>query len=425
MKILLSANGFNPYLGSENFVGWSAAKILARDHELWVITGDRNRADLDRAAKEGLIPHNIHITYAGHFKYADRVAQFHAAQKMRVRFQHWNDYRDYTRAILPVAQELHRTVKFDVVHHVTIATWRVASPLWKLGIPFVFGPIGGYEKFPARFLPMLSRPAAAFELLRMISNVGSRLMPSVRACIRNANHVFAANGETEQLVRAIRGRRNGCSLLMQTFYSPERMAAFTSAAQPRNLDGPLRFFAGGMLEGRKGVALAFQALAKAKTQGVRFRYWVGQRGPELEHLKQLAARLGLQEEVIFGFLPGDEYRKELGISHAYLLPSFRDGAPATLMDAMLAGCVPIVADCGGPAHIVTDECGYKIPVSDREKFVDALAEVIVKINQDRNILLQKGPAAARRIAETFTDENYKRTVNAVYQTVARAKIPNK
>lgn len=51
------------------------------------------------------------------------------------------------------------------------------------------------------------------------------------------------------------------------------------------------------------------------------------------------------------------YWKELAASHVFLLPSLGESSGLTMMEAMLAGCAPFVADCGGPAHIVTEACG--------------------------------------------------------------------
>ena len=121
-------------------------------------------------------------------------------------------------------------------------------------------------------------------------------------------------------------------------------------------------------------------------------------GPEVPHLKTLAARLGLQREVLFtDGLSGEDYRRELGATHVFLLPSFRESAGLTMMEAMLAGCVPVVADCGGPGFIVTEECGYKIPFINREQMVAQIAETIINLDRERNIILEKGRAAAQRI----------------------------
>jgi glycosyltransferase involved in cell wall biosynthesis len=413
MKGLISAIACAPNSGSELYFGWSAVKALARDHELCVLTSARHRPELERAVAGGLVPANVRFVHAGHFK------EYHSS-RMRARFQSWTEYIDFSRDILPLAKRLHETEKFDLVHHVTYATWRVASPLWQLGIPFVFGPIGGNEQFPLRLFPILSPAAAAFEVARMASNAASRFSPGVRNCIRRAAHIFVANAETEQLVKAMRGSGNGISRLMATFHPEEKVRAFSRFALDKKTDGPLRLFAAGNMEGRKGVALALQALGRAKKAGVHFHYRLGANGPEIPHLKRLAARLDLSREVLFADnLNGEAYQRELGSTHIYLLPSLRDSAPVTLTEAMLAGCVPVVADGGGPGIMVTADCGYKIPANNSGQMVDQITETIIAIDRDRAIISEKGGNASKRIATHFTEENYRRTVNQVYQTLVK------
>jgi len=119
-------------------------------------------------------------------------------------------------------------------------------------------------------------------------------------------------------------------------------------------------------------------------------------------------------------LRGEAYQRELGRTHVFLLPSLRESAGLTMMEAMLAGAVPVVADCGGPGFIVTETCGYKIPVLNREQMVAQLADTIIAIDRNRQIILEKGRAASRRIATEFSEENYRAKVNAVYRSVSKS-----
>jgi glycosyltransferase involved in cell wall biosynthesis len=411
MKVLISAKGCDPYLGSESHVGWSSTLALAKDHDLWVLTGRRNQAPLERAQSEGIIPPNVRFIFAGSFR------PF-SSSRMIAKFQDWGEYISFSREILPIARKLHREVRFDLVHHVTIATWRIASPLWKLGVPFLFGPVGGDERFPLRFMGILSGPARAFELCRKASNLFSRLSPSVRSCIRRAAHFWAVNSETFALAVELRGSDAHVSYLCHTFYSDDKIKAFTGSSVVRNNRAPLRLFAGGNLEGRKGAALALMALARVKSQGVKFRYRFGGGGPEAGALRNLAAKLGLQDDVLFGDpLSGTAYRDELAASHVFFLPSFREGSGVTLMEAMLAGCVPVVADCGGPACIVADDCGFKIPVTDTAQMVSDLTATLLMIDRRREILAEKSAASSRRIATCYSENNYRKAVASVYASV--------
>lgn len=411
MKVLVSAIACNPYLGSENYFGWSAVKCLAQDHELCVITGSRNRSDLARAEAEGLVSSNVRFVYAGEFK------EWHP-NSLLARLQSWKEYIHFAKDSLSVAQGLHRTEKFNVVHHVTYSTWRVASPMWQLGIPFVFGPICGNEPFPFRLFPILSPIGAAFELSRKTSNVISWFLPNVRRSIRQAAHIFAITQEAEQLMKTLRGSGEGISQLSPGFYSAAKAAEFSRFAPGKNVNGVLRLYAAGNLGGQKCIALAFQALSHVKKRGVDFHYHLGAKGPEVPHLKKLATRFGLTREVHFGgTMSREDYQRELGNTHVYLLPSMRETVGLTMMEAMLAGCVPIVADNGGPRIAVTEDCGYKIPVSTPNQMAEEIASIIVTIDRDRKMISEKGAKASIRIATRFTEDNYRRTVNAVYSRV--------
>ena len=146
MKILVSAIACNPYQGSENSVGWLAVRALARDHEVWVLTGRRAEADLQRARAEGLVPDRVHFVFAG------QCAPWHP-NRLRARLQGWREYQAFSRAILPVARSLHAAEKFDLVHHVTYVTWRVASPLGNWGSRLCSGRWAVTSNFPCGCSP--------------------------------------------------------------------------------------------------------------------------------------------------------------------------------------------------------------------------------------------------------------------------------
>ncbi len=319
MKILISADACTPYSGSEAHFGWSAVQCLARHHDLWVVTSGRHQPDLERAAAEGLVPPRVTFVYANFPK--PRSSNFIVS-----RFQNWMEYSNFTRDAFAVGEKLHESIRFDLVHHVTVSTWRMGLPFWKLDIPFIWGPIGGAEQFPLKLYSLLSAPSKAYELTRTLSNGISRCSPGVRACARHATHIAAATNETKRLMVKLRGTEAGVSLLSSAFFPPSTIETFSALASQRSFDGPLRFFAGGMLEGRKGVALAIEALARLKQRGMKLSFYIGGHGAERGHLRHLADRLGLGADVVFGLWKGKDYLDQLAASHVYLLPSLRESA---------------------------------------------------------------------------------------------------
>ena len=118
-------------------------------------------------------------------------------------------------------------------------------------------------------------------------------------------------------------------------------------------------------------------------------------------------------------MPRPEFLATLRASHVYLLPSLREGAGQTMMEAMLAGCVPVVAYWGGPAEIVTDQSGFRVPVTNVEQMVDDLCRVLLEIDSNRQLLLTKGRAAERQIAENHNERVYRQRLNSAYEYSVR------
>lgn len=410
MKILVSAIACNPYGGSESLLGWLASRSLAELGELWLLVSAEERAGVERGRAAGLVPENMHFTFIG------EVRPYHK-NRLIARIQSWERYMAFSRSILSVARELHERVGFDLSHQITFSTWRVGNPLWRLGIPFIWGPISGTEVFPLkRFAQILSPSAQAFEAARVLGGIYSGLNPEVRATARHAFHIFAAHREAVEHLTKLRGTSDGLSVLSYFTFTPETIAPLTHPRAERPANAPLRILAGGNLEGRKGIAIALHGLALAKKAGTQFFYRVTGRGPELEYLQHLARELAIDDCVILGEgFSRDDYVQELKKTDVYLLPSLREGGGLTMMEAMLAGCVPIVADAGGPGTAVSEECGFRIPIESPAQMARDIAAAVTKLDHNRDLLAQMSEAAPRRIAGHYAHDRFIAAISSVYE----------
>lgn len=408
MKVLLSAHACNPELTSEYVVGWRCLLAVASRHDVWLLTAERNRPALERAKDNGSLPSSVRLHFAG------KSFQQHQ-NPMAAKLQEWPYYTEFIKAARPVAIDLHRTVGFNLVHHSTFATWRVSVPYWELGIPFIIGPIGGGEIFNLRYLPQLSWIARFFEFGRNAATLSSILNPRVRKTFEKASVVLSANKETSNIVsRFTRDPSRIRSLLVTSF--PKEIIDRYSVGEQKSWSGTLRLAGGGTCEGRKGVLLVMKALLIVKQRGIPFHYTFAGSGPESQFLLKKRDSMGLTSEVdILPNLKRDAYLEHLEKTHIYLLPSLRDNSPVALMEAMLARCVPIVANCNGPAVIVNSSCGYSVSIADPKQLIMEMAETVCDLHSNREKLKMLAEAASRRIAKDFDYANYGRGVEAAYE----------
>jgi glycosyltransferase involved in cell wall biosynthesis len=296
----------------------------------------------------------------------------------------------------------------------------MGSPLADLGIPWIWGPIGGGERFPWGLLGILSPVAAGFELFRELSTKISMLSPAVRRAVRDAALILPNNPETEYLLIKLGADPAKMKRLVQSFLPKDKLERLhTASKQDPKTCGVLKIVAGGNLEGRKGVAIALGALALLKNKGIPFRYRYLGKGPEAAHLNKLSEKLGLSSEVEFcDSLRGDEYIQALQDSHIYLLPSLREGVPLTQMEAMAAGCVPVVADCGGAGPMARAAGCDPIAVSLLPLSEQAISQKILQLwNNDEAWAVASSDAMAT-ISLEYSSEYYSGNIRRFYDEVA-------
>jgi len=149
---------------------------------------------------------------------------------------------------------------------------------------------------------------------------------------------------------------------------PERYAD----TPPPSGDGPRLVFVG-RLTAIKGVRVLLDALAQARLPAAELTL-VGD-GDERAALEAEARRLGLTARFL-GYRAQAEVAAELARADALVLPSFAEGVPVVLMEAMAAGRPVIATRVGGVAELVEDGAsGFLVAPGDAAGLAGALARL--------------------------------------------------
>ncbi|MEI6494169.1 MAG: glycosyltransferase, partial [Verrucomicrobiota bacterium] len=239
--------------------------------------------------------------------------------------------------------------------------------------------------------------------------------PAIRVCAHNAFNIPVPHRQALEFLAKLRGSEMGVELCHNFFFPNSRMEELHCDRGPVDPTRPLRAFGAGNLEGRKGVAIALEGVALAKRRGVRVEYHVTSRGPELAYLKKLSTKLGLSDQVVLGErFEAEDFASALATFDVCLLPSLRDGAGLSIMEAMLAGCVPIVADWCGPAEFVTDDCGFRVPVTNPKDMALRICDILCDLNQNREKTRAMGEAARKRIQCAYNERQFVDSMNRIY-----------
>ncbi|MGI4830573.1 MAG: glycosyltransferase family 4 protein [Janthinobacterium lividum] len=413
MKLLLMTYECSPYQGSEWAAGWGRVLGAAKVAETHVVTSQANQAALAQARAEGLLPANV-------FVYAPVPdAELQRLERKRVLFAYnYRAYHHWQVLALKLVKQLHAREKFDLVHQVNVCTFREPGYGWQLDIPMLWGPVGGTQNFPGRFLPMLSPMEAAKEGLRTLANWLALRNSRVREAAQHAAVVFAANSTNRRDLANAFDRE--VELLLETglheVTEPDRTRFEKRIANARSAD-PLRILWSGELQTRKALPILLRALAQLPIE-VRWQLDVLGDGPLRGRWSQETEKLGLSDRVRFlGRLPFAEAVAAMRAAELFCFTSLRDTSGNVVLEALAAGVPVLCFDHQGAGDMVSDFCGIKLPVDSPQRAYGDWAQAIQALASDPRRLFAFSRGATVQARHFLWSRNHDR-INAVYRRLS-------
>ena len=265
MKLLVSAYACEPGKGSEPAVGWNWVQALVRrGYQVHVITRSNNREAIESDAAS----RNPALS----FHYYDLPLWARAGEAMARAGSTF--ITSSGNGCVQVGQEDSRCEHFDRVHHVTFASYRQPSFMGGLGIPFIFGPVGGGETHARRncVRGLSMREPHLPRRFAILATALIALDPLMRSTFSRAQTIACTTPETMARIPASAIAPNAwCSLPSA---SAKRKSLRLSCEEPI---APHFLFVGRLLYW-KGLHLALRALGQARqiaARGTAEDHWDG------------------------------------------------------------------------------------------------------------------------------------------------------
>ncbi len=152
--------------------------------------------------------------------------------------------------------------------------------------------------------------------------------------------------------------------------------AARAAAEPR------RILYVGRLSAEKNLGAVLEAAARLRGRVAAGVLFVGE-GPERPALEARARALGVALEVR-PFVDHRRLPEVFGGADVFVLPSFTEGHPKVLLEAMACGLPCVASDVGGNRAILADgDTGLLVPPTDHARLAERLAEVLTHAERAR------------------------------------------
>lgn len=362
MKTVLVTASYSPSL--VNFRGSLICAMLARDHRVHACAPGLSKDEATRLwlEKRGVVCHDVPLSRTG-----------------------LNPLHDL-RAMVALAR-LMRRIRPDVFLGYTIK-------------PVVWGTLAARWVCVPQRVALITGLGYAFTGeatgLRVIVQRVARTLFSI--AMRSATLVFFQNPDDKADFERLKilPEDAAVELVNGSGVDTDR---FDLAALPK---GPTRFLLIARLLGDKGIreyVAAARQLA-SRWAGVEF-HLVGGIDPNPNGIARAEVESWLRDRHFIWHGALDDVRVAISACHVYVLPSYREGTPRTVLEAMSMGRPIITSDAPGCRETVEKgRNGFLIPVRDSK----ALAGAMERFLLEPELSKQMG-ANSRRIAEEKYDVN--------------------
>jgi glycosyltransferase involved in cell wall biosynthesis len=157
---------------------------------------------------------------------------------------------------------------------------------------------------------------------------------------------------------------------------PNGLRVIESEPEPPRPDGRLRIVCTARLVDWKGHVVLIDALGRLSGRDDWHAELIGD-GPEREAIERQVSHLGLGDRVtLHGSLPAERVHAVVAGSDLSVLPSFGEGMPNAVMEAMAHGVACVATDVAGVQELLGSGAGLIVPPHDAAALADGLAHML-------------------------------------------------
>lgn len=175
----------------------------------------------------------------------------------------------------------------------------------------------------------------------------------------------------------------------------------------------------GRIGERKGAYDLIDVVKKLTNEGIKLKILMAGDG-EIDKAKEVVKKDNLEDNIeILGWIDNDKRREYLETSDFYILPSYDEGMPMSVLEAMSYSLPVITTDVGGiPEMIQNEENGILVKPGDNE----AIEKAIKKILENDNLRRKVSENAYKTILNKFNFEKYEEGLEKLYKQIKQENI---
>jgi glycosyltransferase involved in cell wall biosynthesis len=419
-KILVLAYAVSPTRGSEYSVAWNYIKEISKYYDVDVLYGASGLHLGDCNELESYLENND-VEDVNFIKVEPTRLQkkINVLNKAGLGYAFYIAFRLWHKSALKLAKELTKSNNYSIVHQLNPIGFREPGYLYRLNIPFIWGPIGGGNFINPKLvaeLPLKRR--LLFLLKNCINYLQLNFSSRVKESLGKADALIFCNSENLNSFNKYHGVTG--EVLSEQAIADDILQKITLLPNfettQKNRSGTLKLIWVGRLCPGKNISFLLNVLALL-TDDVDVSLTIVGDGELKNELKQQVIQLGVQKYVRFlGALPREQILIELSKSDLHCLCSFSEANTTVIYEAFSVNTPTISLAQNGMLDTLKDGKGFLIPITNINETQQLFADKIMYLSKNRNCLNKaRSTIFAQRhlLSWKFKGE----VLNSIYQKV--------
>lgn len=410
LKILVSCYACSPYRGSEPGMGWGFVKGISDYHEVHVIVEQLKwEPEISKYLNE-----NPELKKNLKFYYIQKNRN-KTLRKIWPPSYYWF-YKQWQKQAYQLALNLDSKENFDIVHQLNMVGFREPGYLWKMNLPFVWGPIGGMENTDFKLLFNLPFKEFLFYALRNLINTCQKsTLRRPRIAAKCSKSVLISATKKNQLDIKKHWKVN--SLLISEVGQSLCLGITVSKRKKSDI---FKIVWSGQHTGGKALNILLKSLSLLDDD-VKWELDVLGIGSMTKRWQKLACNLNIEKKCNWhGWLEKDSAMLIMKTAHVLCITSIKDLTSSVTLEGLSLGLPIIAIDHCGFSNVINSSCGTKIPIAFPAELSLSFKRAIENYYNDEVLRFQLAKGALER-SKDFSWETKIVELNTIYQKILTHK----
>lgn len=375
-KILVLAYAISPTRGSEYSVAWNYVVNMSKDNELIVFYGMSGNHmgdidDLEQYIEVNPLP-NVRFISIRPNKTANYLNFLN--RKGILVYSFYLAYNIWHRQVYKKAIELISKEHFDLIHYLGPIGYREPGYLWKINLPYIWGPIGGTTNVSIKLvkaLPLSGKLKLGFRA--MINYLQLRINPRLKEALLCVDVLLTATTQDKYSFKKLFAK--------ESHYLPENgiVGKINSLDINKYSQIKTNLIWIGRIDENKALIILLESLRRIKSLSKIHLHIIGD-GKLKNSLMKFSNKNALSNNITWhGAVKREKVFELLSQSHLHIITSVTEANTTVIFEAMSAGVPTISLDHCGMHDTICEKCGVKIPIHNYVQVINNLASQLDRL----------------------------------------------